>query len=304
MVRGPGRLSARSQGVVFLLLTVAVLLGAWRVWLAPERLLRESRQSRLTASRTELTRLRQTTAGLPALQREVRSLEAKLAGASAANPDADEPEHVLDALNDAAIDSGVQLTTFSNAQNAQGGPGEKRRIQLGLEGGFHEVVAFLSHVVALARIGSVLDIAIKSTAKPEARQTVSATVVVETGPTTPALAMDAIPASRGRDPFLAWSGAGNQVGPAPAAAAPAGLGAVAVDQVIVTGIVRAGGVISAVLQAPNRRTFVAKPHDRLLDATVVSIDPGGVTFASLPGRGGPSSQPLRKSLGTPSGVVR
>jgi Tfp pilus assembly protein PilO len=310
VVLGLGRLSVRSQGLVFVLLTLSVLLGAWQTWLVPERLLRQSQQARVASARSELARLRHTSAGLPALRQEVRALEGRAADSRAAEP-AEASEHILDVLNAAAIATGAVLTTFSTTETAKEGSGEGGRVQLALEGGFHEIVRFLAHLASRGRVGGIREITIKRAVTTGGSRTVSASVVAETSSGAAALPLEEIGATSGRDPFHdvtdiagekssaasgSWTAAATGIG---------GLAALAVDQVTVTGIVRAGDTISAMLQAPNRRTFVGRLNDRLLDATIESIDGSGVTFMSLPGsRAGSPPRPVRKSLGKAPGVVR
>lgn len=310
MVRGFGRLSVRSQGLVLVLLTLSILLGAWQSWLVPERLLRQSQQARVASARSELARLRHTSAGLPALRQEVRALEGRVADSRATEP-TEASEHILDVLNAAAIATGAVLTTFSASEAAKEGSGEGRRVQLALEGGFHEIVRFLAHIVSRGRVGGIREITIKRAVTTGGPRTVSASVVAETSSGAAALALEEIGATSGRDPFhdvtdIAGGKSSAASGLSTAAVTGiAGLSALAVDQVTVTGIVRAGDAISAMLQAPNRRTFVGRPNDRLLDATIESIDASGVTFTSLPGSGAASPpRPLRKSLGKAPGVVR
>jgi Tfp pilus assembly protein PilO len=310
VVRGLGRLSVRSQGLVLVLLTLSVLLGGWQTWLVPERLLRQSQQARVASARSELARLRYTSAGLPALRQEVRALEGRVAGSRATEP-AEASEHILDVLNAAAIATGAVLTTFSTLEAAKERSGEGRQVQLALEGGFQEIVRFLAHLVSRGRVGGIRDITIKRAVATGGSRTVSASVVVETSSGDAALALEEIGATSGRDPFHDVTDiAGEKRSAASglsttAATGIGGLSALAVDQVTVTGIVRAGDSISAMLQAPNRRTFVGRPNDRLLDATIESIDASGVTFMSLPGSLAASPpRPLRKSLGKAPGAVR
>jgi hypothetical protein len=89
--------------------------------------------------------------------------------------------------------------------------------------------------------------------------------------------------------------------PAPGTKPPAGLAGVALADVIVRGIVRNGDTMLAILEAPNRQSFVTRVNDRLLDATVVRIDADGVVFGEQVARGmAPNHQ--RKAL-RPSGEL-
>ncbi len=80
---------------------------------------------------------------------------------------------------------------------------------------------------------------------------------------------------------------------------PSGLAGVALADVLVRGVVRNGDTMLAILEGPNRQSYVSRVNDRLLDATVARIDSDGVIFASVVERGTPPNH-LRKSL-RPSG---
>ena len=58
----------------------------------------------------------------------------------------------------------------------------------------------------------------------------------------------------------------------------AGLGALGVADVTVTGIVKAGGGFIATLRSHDGKSFSAKTRDRLQDGEVKSIDAEGVVF--------------------------
>lgn len=81
---------------------------------------------------------------------------------------------------------------------------------------------------------------------------------------------------------------------------PAGLAGVALADVIVRGILRNGNTMLAILEGPNRQSYVSRVNDRLLDASVARIDADGVIFAEQAERGAAPNN-LRKSL-RPSGV--
>ena len=74
-----------------------------------------------------------------------------------------------------------------------------------------------------------------------------------------------------------------------------GLAAMALADVTVRGIVRNGSKMLAIIEGPNRQSYVARQSDQLLDATIESIDASGVVFAELVDGGMPPSH-VRKSL--------
>jgi hypothetical protein len=73
-----------------------------------------------------------------------------------------------------------------------------------------------------------------------------------------------------------------------------GLGSVALNDVTIRGVIRAGTTMMAILEGPNKQSFTIRPKDRLFDATVVAVDADGVVF-SQQAEGLGSSQ-VRKSL--------
>jgi hypothetical protein len=52
----------------------------------------------------------------------------------------------------------------------------------------------------------------------------------------------------------------------------------AIDEVALRGIVKSRGGYTALLVAPNGRTFMVRPGHQLWDGAVETIDAGGVTF--------------------------
>jgi Tfp pilus assembly protein PilO len=304
-----GTLSARTQGVLFILLTGSLVAGAWRGWLAPDRLLLETRRSKLAASNTERARLRMTAAGLPGLQREVRALEAKLAALKWAGQQSAGTEPILQALDDLATRSGVDIAAFTAVR----APNEKdpgQRFDLGLEGSFNGILTFLDGLVSLGRIGSIVEVTVKPQTKATAPPAVAATVIaaVREGAAAVPASGSALEsgASLKRDPFLDPTIGSNATprdarSPTNPGTTTGGLAGLSVDDVSVTGIVREGNRMTAVLQGTNRQTFVATTLDRLLDATITSIDEAGVVFARKTPK---KPEVIRKSLGKIAGAVR
>ena len=75
----------------------------------------------------------------------------------------------------------------------------------------------------------------------------------------------------------------------------AGLASLALADVEVRGIVRSGQNMLAILEGPNKQSFVTRVKDRLVDAVVLSIDTDGVVFSEQL-EGSRASSQVRKSL--------
>jgi hypothetical protein len=73
-----------------------------------------------------------------------------------------------------------------------------------------------------------------------------------------------------------------------------GLSNVALADVTVRGVVRAGAVMLATLEGANKQSYTVHPKDRLLDAVVIRIDADGVLFADETAGSTPAQ--VKKSL--------
>jgi hypothetical protein len=61
-----------------------------------------------------------------------------------------------------------------------------------------------------------------------------------------------------------------------------GLASFFVNDVTITGIVKAPNSMMAILQSVDKQSYVAKVKDRLADAVIKSIDSAGVVFIEVP----------------------
>jgi Tfp pilus assembly protein PilP len=76
-----------------------------------------------------------------------------------------------------------------------------------------------------------------------------------------------------RDPFVNLVNRGTDArGTAPVGARPDGAAGIAVDEVVVRGILQSRGGWIAMIAAPTGRTYTIKPGDRLLDGSVRTIN--------------------------------
>jgi len=79
-----------------------------------------------------------------------------------------------------------------------------------------------------------------------------------------------------RDPFKSLIGAGE---PAPAGRKPAdGLGGLAAGDLAVRGIVQTHGALLAMVQAPDKKTYLVRQGDKLADGTIKAIDRQGLVI--------------------------
>ena len=80
-----------------------------------------------------------------------------------------------------------------------------------------------------------------------------------------------------RDPFLSLLSRGND--PRATASRPPGLPGVLIGEVTVKGIVRDKSGFIAMVQAPDNKTYIVRPGEKLMDGSVKSITPDTVVFS-------------------------
>lgn len=167
-------------------LCVAVALlasgAAWRVLLAPERAEIELRRDRLVSVQTEAARATQAAHRLPQVRREVDALEAAVLRTSAILPDEQGARDVLRGLHHLASDTNLHINSFTPKPPTEGAQFTEWPIELGLEGGFHELAVFFDRVAAESRLIAVANLHLRTNPAPAGagRGVVSATCVATT----------------------------------------------------------------------------------------------------------------------------
>jgi Tfp pilus assembly protein PilP len=79
-----------------------------------------------------------------------------------------------------------------------------------------------------------------------------------------------------RDPFLSLDRASDPKGSARDKLA--GLAGLAINEATVKGVVKSQGRLVAMVQAPDNKTYIVRPNDRLLDGAVRAVTPEAVVF--------------------------
>jgi Tfp pilus assembly protein PilP len=96
-------------------------------------------------------------------------------------------------------------------------------------------------------------------------------------PSTPAPARSyTYDASGRRDPFINLDRASDPKGSARDKLA--GLAGLAINEATVKGVVKSQGRLVAMVQAPDNKTYIVRPNDRLLDGAVRAVTPEAVVF--------------------------
>lgn len=190
MAKSFHELSNRAQTAVFGLLCALTIGAAWQVLLGPERSVIEERRAFLETLEQDVTRAQATAARLVLVQKEVRALEAALEATTAVIPDEKDPQEVLRAFNELASETLLELASFSPKPIVTKAQYSEWPVQLGLEGGYHDIGRFFDRIAAMSRLISVTDLNIKTKTRPNGRGTITATCVA----TTYVVRKDGVPA--------------------------------------------------------------------------------------------------------------
>ena len=168
-------LSQRTQLIIFGLLCLLACAGAWQVSIGPGTTELETRRAHLAKLESEITRVQAIADKLPQLQREVKALQVALRETTAAIPEEKDPQDVLRSLHELASESQLDLASFKPNTIISKAQYSEWPIQVGFEGGFHDVGRFFDRLAGMARLISVTDLNIKTKIKPNGRGTVTAT---------------------------------------------------------------------------------------------------------------------------------
>lgn len=181
MARSFHQYSPRAQAIICLVLSVCAFGAAWQVLLEPERTELERRRTRLTQLEGEVARAEQTAKRLAAVQREVAALEDVLERTTAILPDEKDAQDVLRGLHQLASESNLSISSFTPKPAANHEQYVEWPIELGLEGGYHDLGVFFDRVATESRLISISNLHLKTNTAPGAnRGLVAATCVATT----------------------------------------------------------------------------------------------------------------------------
>lgn len=180
MARSFNDLAPKSQFAVFALLAVMLVAAAWQLAIGPRRADLVNREARLVMLQGEVARARATAARLPMAQRDVKALEVSLLQTTAILPDEKDPQDVLRHLHELASESTLNINSFTPRTIVTKAQYSEWPIELGLEGGYHELGRFFDRVASMPRLMSVADLHIKVHTKPTPKNTITASCVATT----------------------------------------------------------------------------------------------------------------------------
>lgn len=180
MAKSFNELSPRAQLLVFVALSMLAAVAVWQALLGPAQTRIAAEQARLATLENEVLRAQGVAARLPAAEREVRALEASLRETEAIIPEEKDPQDVLRNLHEMASESLLDIATFKPQAAVARAQYTEWPIELGVEGGYHDLGRFFDRIAALPRLMSVTDLEIRTRTTASGRGTVSATCVATT----------------------------------------------------------------------------------------------------------------------------
>lgn len=166
-------------------LSLGVLGAAWKVLIEPERAEVKIRRERLVAVQADVQRAEAIAKRLPAVKKEIAVLEARLLQTTAVLSDEKNGEVVLRGLHGLANESNLSLSTFTPKGIAEREQYTEWPIEVGLEGGYHDLARFFDRVASDPRLISVSNLQFKINATPGRRGLVVATWMATTFVFTP-----------------------------------------------------------------------------------------------------------------------
>ena len=180
MAKSFHELSQRTQMIVFWLLCVLAAVGAWQVSIGPNSAELETRRAHLAKIESEIIRVQAIADKLPALQREVRSLQVALRETTASIPEEKDPQDVLASLIAVASDSSLDIALWKPSPIVAKAQYSEWPIQLTFEGAYHDLGRFFDRLADMSRLISISDLNIKTKTKPNGRGTVTASCLATT----------------------------------------------------------------------------------------------------------------------------
>ncbi len=180
MAKSFHELSQRSQMIVFGLLCVLAIAGAWQVSIGPGAAELETRRAHLAKLESEIVRVQAIADKLPQLQKEVKALQIALRETTSSIPEEKDPQDVLRNLYELASESSLDLARFEPNAIVAKAQYSEWPIKVSFEGGYHDLGRFFDRLASMSRLISVSDLNIRTKQKPTGRGTVTATALATT----------------------------------------------------------------------------------------------------------------------------
>jgi type IV pilus assembly protein PilO len=141
----------------------------------------DARSGQLEALRADITKGLNTARQLPAFEKEVHDLEARLDNLKAVLPEEKDAADLLRRMQTVATQSSLTIKSFKPAPVVTKQLHAEWPITLELEGSYHNLASFFDRVGKFTRIVNITGVDVKGQARPgDPNQTITATCVATT----------------------------------------------------------------------------------------------------------------------------
>lgn len=154
--------STKTQIAIFAMLCALTAGAAWQVLIGPMRAELATRQARLANVQSDVARASATALRLPALRKDIADLEHQLVASTAVLPDEKDAQDVLRQLHELAADSSLSIASFTPKAVTDKPQYSEWPIELGLNGGYHDLGRFFDRIANLPLLISVSDLHLKA----------------------------------------------------------------------------------------------------------------------------------------------
>ena len=175
-----GKLPWYAQVGAFVVVSAGAVFGFWHFYVQDMQADINTRQTRLTALRTEVSKGVTTARRLPEFQTQVADLQHRLDNLKAVLPEQKDVADILRRVQGLATQSNLGLQIFEPQPQKQLPMYAELPHKLQILGAYHNFGAFLDKVSKFHRIITVGDMHIKATTKPQPTQTITAEFVATT----------------------------------------------------------------------------------------------------------------------------
>jgi type IV pilus assembly protein PilO len=169
-----------GQVGTFVVLGLAAIGGFEYYYAAPIRAELDGRSSQLAALRADITKGLTTAKQLPAFEKEVNDLEARLDNLKAVLPEEKDAADLLRRMQTVAQQSSLTIKSFKPSPVVTKQLHAEWPITLELEGSYHNLASFFDRVGKFTRIVNITGVDVKGQARPGGNATITATCVATT----------------------------------------------------------------------------------------------------------------------------
>jgi type IV pilus assembly protein PilO len=170
MAKSLHQYSPQAQVMICGLVALAGLGAAWQLLISPERTELATRKARLAVITADVEKATMVSQRLPEVQKQVAALEAKLLQTTAILPDEKDAQVVLRGLYGLASESNLSISSFTPRPTAEREQYAEWPIEVGLEGGYHDLSRFFDRVASDARLISVSNLHFKTNTSADGRR--------------------------------------------------------------------------------------------------------------------------------------